>query len=344
MDGRVIGGRTVICDEAIIDDRICIEDHSSRSHDRSPLGDILKGLMNDPREISSRFFYDDRGSKLFDQICDLDEYYLTRTETAILDDHANEIIHDVRDMDIIEFGSGSGDKISILLRAMTLEQRTSIRYVPFDISYHALLDSARTLTKRFPELTVHGVVGDFITEAHLIPPDRPKLFCFLGSTIGNISREESIRFMNGCAGFMDPGDSFLLGIDMVKDIDVLERAYNDNRGLTSDFNRNILNSVNTHASTDFDPDVFEHIAFFNREKGRIEMHLRSTVDQIVSSPHLDVPIHVRKGELIHTENSYKFTDGFIHAISAHSGLEIQNTYSDDQGWFSLIHFRKGGES
>lgn len=343
MDLRTIGGRTVICDEAINDDRICIEDHTSGSIDLSPIKDILEGLNNDPMEISTRYFYDDRGSELFDRICGLEDYYLTRTETSILTARANEIVRDVRDQDIIEFGSGSGEKISILLRAMTPSQRASSRYVPFDISQYAILDSARILTQRFPELRVHGIVGDFITNIDLIPSERPKLICFLGSTIGNFSREASLKLMAVSAGLMNPGDSFLLGIDMVKDIDVMERAYNDDQGLTSEFNRNILNSVNTLAGTDFNLNGFEHMAFFNREKGRIEMHLRSTRDQTVSSPNLPVPIRLKEGELIHTENSHKYTDTFISDITKRTGLEIVDKYSDDNGWFSLVHFRKGGK-
>ena len=341
MKLRTIGGRTVICDEAINDDRICVEDHTSETID-SPVEDILEGLKSDPRSISSRFFYDDRGSELFDRICGLDEYYPTRTETSILNAHAQEIVRDVHDQDIIEFGSGSSEKISILLDAMTSSQRVSIQYVPFDISQYAILDSAHTLTDQFPELTVHGIVGDFITKIDLIPSERPKLICFLGSTIGNFSRDASLKLMGDAATLMKPGDSFLLGIDMVKDIDVLERAYNDEQGLTSEFNRNILNSVNSIANTDFNIQGYEHIAFYNREKDRIEMHLRSTRDQVVSSLHFDAPIHIRRGEFIHTENSNKYTDRFIREISDHSGLEIVNRYSDENGWFSLVLFRKGG--
>ncbi|ASQ90565.1 L-histidine N(alpha)-methyltransferase [Prosthecochloris sp. GSB1] len=304
------------------------------------VAEILAGLRALPKRISSKFFYDRPGSELFQKITRLDEYYPSRTEKAIFEQLPLEAVTDCRDLDIIELGSGDHSKISLLLKKVPPGRLSGIRYFPVDISRPALESSIRELGRAFPELEVQGIVADYFHQMHLVPGDRRKLFCFLGSTIGNLERDEANAFVRDIGGTMEPGDAFLTGFDRVKDTAVLERAYNDAGGLTARFNRNVLNVVNGLIESDFNPLDFEHRAFYNRARRRIEMHLEATRDIRVRTPFAREEILVGKGERIHTENSHKFDDADIQTIAEKAGLAVRNIFSDQKELFSLALYGK----
>jgi L-histidine N-alpha-methyltransferase len=301
---------------------------------------ILGSLTSDHKHISSRYFYDEIGSKLFEEITFLPEYYLTRTEKNILKQACFQIAGKLKDGDIIELGSGGSSKISLLLESIPAESIGSVRYIPVDVSQAAIENSAKILIKNFPGLKIHGVVADFEKQLNRIPGGAKRLICFFGSTIGNLSRKESLKFMADLGGIMPSGGMLLLGVDRVKSRDVLEKAYNDSKDITAKFNRNILNVINNLVGTNFNPDMFDHIAFYNEDHSRIEMHLKAMERMEISSPHLSGKIKIRKGETIHTENSHKFTSKHIDDLARAGGLEIKNIFTDNNKWFSLIQFLK----
>ncbi|MFW6124321.1 MAG: L-histidine N(alpha)-methyltransferase [Acidobacteriota bacterium] len=306
--------------------------------------EIIEGLTSDKKYISSKFFYDAVGSKLFEEITRLPEYYLTRIEKSILKRAAKNITNQMKDLDIIELGSGDDSKISILFNALPDEQIKSVNYIPVDVSQAAMEKSANILLKKFPSLKIHGVVADFTTQLKLIPARPKHIFCFFGSTIGNFTKEQAQQFMNNLSEVMLSGNSLLLGVDMVKNKEILEKAYNDSRNVTEAFNRNILNVVNSLIGTDFNPRDFEHLAFYSQEHSRIEMHLKAKKDLEISCPRLPNKIIIRKRESIHTENSYKYTNESINKLASTSGLKIKNRFTDKNNWFSVIQLYKKGEN
>jgi len=299
--------------------------------------EILEGLRGDRKYISSRFFYDDRGSRLFGQITALPEYYLTRTEKSILERYAPQIMGAGNKRNIVELGSGDSTKISILLKMVPIAARGSIRYYPVDISRSSILQSAAELARNFPGLRVNGILADFMKHLGPLPGTGRRMVCFFGSTLGNFTREQAEEYLAKIGKMMQPGDSFFLGLDMVKETGILEAAYNDSRGITAEFNRNILRVVNRLTGTDFDPGDFDHLAFYNREDERIEMHLVARQALEVRTPLMNEPVFVAKGEAIHTENSHKFTARHIGRLAEAAGLEIRRIYGDPSGWFSVVH-------
>jgi len=301
---------------------------------------ILDGLTSDQKHISSKYFYDEIGSKLFEKIILLPEYYLTRTEKKILRETCFQIAGKLRDVDIIELGSGDCSKISILLDSIPAEHMESVRYMPVDVNQAVIEDSLKILIKKFPGLKIQGVVADFGKQFNLIPVGAKRLICFFGSTVGNLSRKESMNFFSDLGRTMQSDDILLLGVDMVKSKDALENAYNDSKNITAKFNRNILNVINKHVGTNFNPDLFSHIAFYDEVYSRIEMHLKAIQYMEISCPYLPRKIIIREGETIHTENSHKFTYKHIDDLALAAGLEIKNIFSDKNKWFSLIQFLK----
>lgn len=301
---------------------------------------IVAGLTSARKHISSIYFYDAAGSKLFEEITRLPEYYPTRIEKQLLHRMAPLLFDRPNWLNIIEIGSGDCSKISILLDAVPMKWRRTIRYLPVDVSREAIRESADLLQQRFPGIKINGVVADFTRQMHLIPRGRNHLFCFLGSTIGNLSVERKNRFFLDLSRIMLPGDALLLGVDLIKPVDILERAYNDSQGVTAAFNRNILKVVNQLAGTDFEPPAFDHLAFYNHRQSRIEMHLRAGRAMRISSPAMTGAIQIREGETIHTENSHKFTLADIQDSAATAGLAIRQSITDDKGWFALVHFHK----
>ncbi len=302
--------------------------------------EIISGLARDSKHISSKFFYDSAGSKLFEDITALPEYYLTRTECSILRRVASKISESLEEYDIIELGSGDCSKISILLNAMPPECLESARYLPVDFSRAAVEESVNILLGSFSGLRIQGVVADFTRQLERIRLGERRLFCFFGSTIGNFKPGEAREFLENLARIMECGDSLLIGFDMVKDRKILKKAYNDSAGVTAAFNRNILKVANSLLESDIDHHDFEHSAFFNPEESRVEMHLKARRDVNISSPYMDRAIPILRGETIHTENSYKFTESVIENLVSSAGLVIKDRFFDDKGWFSLISIGK----
>ena len=318
-------------------DKIQLVNYLERLGKTDFVQEIISGLQSNPKRIPSKFFYDAKGSLLFEEITRLDEYYPTRTERSILKDIVSKIFKGLEDTDIIELGSGDGSKMLILLNEMPEGNQQSITYIPVDFSQSAVEKSIRFLSSAFPSLNFLGITADFLSQVHLIPRNRRRLFCFLGSTLGNLNPDEAHKFLSNVRKAMDDGDELLLGVDMVKDEDVLNKAYNDSKGITAAFNLNILNVSNQVAGTNFNPDDFEHIAFFNAEYSRIEMHLKAVHDIQIKSPSLINPIHILRDNTIHTENSYKQTLSSIEKLLNGCNLKIKEVYSDSRGWFSVLH-------
>lgn len=301
--------------------------------------EILEGLLCENKHISSKFFYDTAGSKLFEEITCLPEYYPTRTEKSILAKIAPKLINGNSSVEIIELGSGDCSKISILFEAVEKPTLEHIDYLPVDVSESAIEESANELSQRYPYLKIKGYVADFMHQLDEIPrSDKPRLICFFGSTIGNFTPEDAGKIIRSIANGVLPGDSLLVGLDLVKPEEVLTAAYNDNSGTTRKFNKNILSSVNSILQSDFNEDDFEHFSFFNTEKSRVEMHLVANKDCRVNSPFSDSPVVIKKGQKIHTENSHKFTSADFDRLIENSGLKIKEVYTDSDNWFALVHF------
>jgi dimethylhistidine N-methyltransferase len=296
--------------------------------------EALAGLREEPKRIAPKFFYDKRGSELFDRICELDEYYPTRTETAILEQYAGEIAALVgEDSMLIEYGSGSSRKIRVLLDALG----GRLTYIAIDISKEHLLESAAALSEAYPDLEVIAVCADY-TRPFDLPassrrPSGNRVVFFPGSTIGNLNPLDARRFLQTTAGRLGPNGSLLIGVDLKKDPKVLHAAYNDAEGVTAAFNMNLLRRMNEELGAEFDLSSFRHEAFYNRDAGRIEMHLVSLNDQQVRFNGTSVPF--RSGETIHTENSYKFDIEEFHALAAEAGFRPERVWTDPRHLFSL---------
>lgn len=301
--------------------------------------EIYRGLTAKQKYISSRFFYNDKGSVLFEKITELPEYYPTRIEKTILKAIAPEITDHPGQVNIIELGSGDCAKISILLDAVSKIKINQITYIPIDVSEAAIMKSAGYLTIKYPGLKIHGLLADFMKHLTRLPGEGNHLICFFGSTLGNLTWQQSINFLVEIKMLMKPGDQFLLGLDMIKDIDIIEAAYNDKQGVTALFNKNILRVINDYAHTNFKTFRFQHLAFYNTERARIEMHLVALEDMVVRSEFFPEMVFIKKGETIHTENSHKFTVADIRYYASITGLNIGKIYTDKKQWFSLVNFK-----
>ena len=302
--------------------------------------EMLAGLMAAQKHLPCKFFYDEAGSKLFEQITRLEEYYPSRTEKSILKRHAGELMRGAEGASLVEIGSGDCSKISILLQALPeVILKTSI-YVPVDVSLSAIEESRCKLEERFGAIEVCGIVADFIQQIHLVSQYENKIFCFFGSTIGNLDRRDAVRFVEKLGKLMNTRERLLLGLDMVKDKAVLEGAYNDEKGVTARFNKNILNVANKILGTNFESEYFRHHAFFDEEKQRIEMHLMATRDITIKFPFFEGGLEIPKGQTIHTENSHKFTSHHIDEFASASGLSVRAVYTDSNRWFTLVDYIK----
>jgi L-histidine N-alpha-methyltransferase len=257
--------------------------------------DICSGLTSRQKTIPSKYFYDSRGSKLFEEICKLPEYYVTRVEMALLKAKANLLMRDFYNGDLVELGSGANWKIRTLIEALGKKARLLTRYVPVDVSESAITEASKELVAIYPELSVKGVVADFTRDLHRLPKGGPKLMLFLGSTIGNMSLKECQDFLISVAQHLRPGDRFLLGLDMVKSPEILEAAYDDAKGVTAAFNRNVLLVVNRELDANFNLDHFDHLAFFNEEEEQVEMHLRANRRIKVEIAHIDLTVTMEEG-------------------------------------------------
>ncbi len=315
--------------------RIEIRSHIDSSFRSEIIKDVSTGLNASRKSIPSKYFYDERGSQLFEEICTLPEYYPTRTEMSILKLSAPIIMKSFDRGDIVELGSGANGKIRMLLDAAGHSKLSGLRYIPVDVSETALTEASEELLKIYPKLEVLGIVADFTLHMDAVPSEHKKLILFLGSTIGNFDEKKREDFLKLVAGTMNNNDIFLVGFDMLKPKATLEAAYDDMRGVTSEFNKNILRVINRELGADFKPSHFDHVAFFNSDRERIEMHLRANRDTTVHIDDLDLELDIDKDETIHTENSCKFSREGVKDLVEKSGMKIQNWYSDEMGWFSL---------
>jgi len=300
--------------------------------------DVRRGLGGPVKELAPKYFYDARGCELFDEICELPEYYPTRTERAILAADATKIVAATGAAELVELGAGSATKTRVLLDAMR-DAGLLDRYVPFDIAEAAVRPTAEAIRAEYPTLgSVHGVVGDFISDLGLIPApqsEAPRLVALFGSTIGNFIGGERHELLSQVAGLLRPQDHFLLGADLVKDPAVLEAAYNDSRGVTAAFNLNVLNVINRELDADIPVANFSHIARFDPELEWIEMRLRAEQACQVHIAAIDLDVDFAAGEEMRTEISAKFTAERIALNLAEAGLELATMYTDADALFAL---------
>jgi len=305
------------------------------------LQEVIVGLSQKPRRLPAKLLYDTRGSRLFDQVCLLDEYYVTRTELAILRQHAPEIAEHIGPGALLmEFGSGSSEKTRLLLDA--LDQVTA--YVPIDISRGHLVESARAIAHDYPDVVVRPVCADYESTFEIPSGNgggNRRIVYFPGSTVGNFHPDEAHQFltrMNVLArgsGGSEPG-GLLIGVDLVKDPRVLRQAYNDDAGITAAFNLNMLARINRETGANFDLDAFRHLALFNEEESRVEMHLESTADQVVSIGGTTVAFDA--GERIWTESSYKYTVEGFSRLAASAGFRDGTVWTDAKRYFAVLYF------
>jgi L-histidine N-alpha-methyltransferase len=307
--------------------------------DPAMLAEVRQGLLRAQKEISPKYFYDHRGSVLFEEITRLSEYYLSRTERALLTRVAPALAQSLAPASVLELGAGSAEKTRIVLDA--LHASSSLVYVPVDVSAAFLDETATRLRAEYPGLRVVPVVADLSDDslgaASFAPRGvpHPMLVAFLGSTIGNFDDEAAVRLLRRVRGGMRAEDRLLLGADLVKDVAVIEAAYNDARGVTAEFNRNMLRVLNHELGATFDPDAFEHWAFYNSSAGRIEMHLVADADQCVGIPGIGT-IAIRRGETIRTEISNKYDRPRLARMLAAAGLTVAAWESDDAGGYALV--------
>lgn len=327
-------------DERTTDD-VSIDVHLSPDYlARTLRADVFAGLLATPKTLPPKWFYDARGSELFERITELPEYYPTRTERRILTDTAGEIASLTGARSLVELGSGSSEKTRLLLDALG---HTGLRqFVPVDVSATALRDSAEAIARDYPGLDVHGVVGDFTEHLDLVPGERPRLVAFLGGTIGNLVPSERAKFLSSVRSVLFEGEWLLLGTDLVKDPDVLVRAYDDSAGVTAEFNRNVLNVLNRELDADFDVPAFEHVALWDADAEWIEMRLRATRAMRVRLAALDLDIRFAQGEELRTEVSAKFTRAGVTRELSDAGFELARWCTDPAGRFAVSLARAAG--
>ena len=317
------------------DSDITIDNHLGADHlDGALRSDVLAGLTATPKTLPPKWFYDARGSELFEQITTLPEYYPTRAEREILATYAPEIASTTGATTLVELGSGSSEKTRLLLTALR-DHGTLQTFVPLDVSGSALRESAAAIAADYPGLAVHGVLGDFTEHLDLLPGTAPRVVAFLGGTIGNLVPAERAKFLAGVRSVLNAGEWLLLGTDLVKDPDTLVRAYDDASGVTAEFNRNVLRVLNRELDADFDVDAFAHVARWDTEREWIEMRLRATRAMRVHVAGLDLTVDFADGEELRTEVSAKFRKDGVRAELADSGFELVSWLTDTQGRFAL---------
>ncbi len=298
------------------------------------LAEVAEGLAAPQKELSPKYFYDQRGSELFEEITRLPEYYQTRTERGILEEWMPGLIRRLGTRTLVELGAGSAEKTRVILDAMRAAG-TAALYVPIDVSASFLSRTAARLRAEYPGLAVEPAVAD-IGEELRVPPrlPRPALVAFLGSTIGNFHPPAAIRLLRRVRAAMEPGDRFLMGADLRKDPALIEAAYNDSRGVTAEFNRNMLRVLNHELGADFEPEAFAHRAFYEPVAHRIEMHLVATRPQEVRIPGIE-PVFIARDESIRTEISCKYDREDVAALFAAAGLTLESWRTDPRGLFAL---------
>jgi dimethylhistidine N-methyltransferase len=312
-----------------------LAEHRLDAHQEG-LPEVLRGLLYTPRELSHTWFYDERGSRLFEKICEQPEYYVTRLENQIMRERAAamaELLGQPQHLTVIEYGSGNGEKIRSLFDVLP-----GLRaYVPIDIAASGLARAARTLRQEYPSLNVQPLCANFMQRFELPLPaadDSRRLVYFPGSTLGNYDRLASIRLLSSMRSLAGAGGAALIGIDLVKDPSILERAYDDARGVTAEFNLNALRHVNRRLGIGFDVGRFEHRALWVEQQQRMEMHLVSTSVQSIRIG--AVLIRLRRGESIRTELCHKYTLRGFDLLAAEAGWRLQANFTDERGWFAVV--------
>jgi len=315
---------------------IAIDVHLDADAAAAMARDVREGLTASPKELSPKYFYDERGSQLFEQITELPEYYPTRREREILQNRSAEILAAAGTPGtLVELGSGSASKTRHLLDAMRDAGRLRT-YVPVDISEEITHETARTLVDEYPGLEVRGLVCDFEVDLERIHRDgSSRLIAFLGGTIGNLYQGERREFLTRIAGLFGPGDRILLGTDLVKEAARLEAAYDDAAGVTAEFNKNVLQVLNRELAADFDLDAFEHVARYDAREERMDIRLRSLADQTVRLGELDLSVDFAAGEEMRTEISTKFTRERLECVYTEAGLELCGWFTDRAGDYAL---------
>ncbi|MFF5403089.1 L-histidine N(alpha)-methyltransferase [Streptomyces misionensis] len=293
--------------------------------------DVRRGLTAEPKWLPPKWFYDARGSELFDEITGLPEYYPTRAEREILAARSGEIAAASGARTLVELGSGSSEKTRHLLDALA----SLAAYVPVDVSESALVQAGEAIITEHPGLDVHALIADFTAPLDLPRTPGPRLVAFLGGTIGNLLPAERAAFLASVRALLAPGDGLLLGTDLVKDERVLVRAYDDSAGVTAAFDKNVLNVVNRELGADFDPDAFDHVALWDARSEWIEMRLRSRTAQTVKVPALDLAVEFAAGEELRTEVSAKFRKEGVVRELADAGMELTHWWTDGQERFAL---------
>ncbi len=298
--------------------------------------DVRELLLGSPRSLPPKYLYDEAGSDLFDQICRTKEYYVTRTEDALLTEVVGNVAATVRPATVFEFGSGMSRKTPQIIDACSRVGPLAT-YAAFDISPDALHAGGRALQARHPEIDVQLFVGDYTAGLDALPvPEGPRLFLFLGGTIGNFPETEGIRFLRDLAAKMEPGDFLLMGADRIKDHRVLHDAYNDSEGLTAAFNQNVLRVLNARLGADFEPEAFRHDAIYSEQRTQIEMRLVATQPQTVTIGRLDEQVRFAPGESILTEVSRKFSRESLEHLVRSAGFRLHRHYTPDNQYFSLV--------
>jgi dimethylhistidine N-methyltransferase len=301
--------------------------------------EVFTGLTGEPKTLSPWLFYDEAGSRLFEEITELPEYYVTRTERKILAEHADEIVSAAaggRDLSMIELGAGTATKTGLLLSA-TVRLQGSVTYYPIDVSQSALDEARSRLEAELPEVTVEPIVADYtegMRQNSSVQSGR-RLVLYIGSSIGNFSPEDAVEVLRGVRAQLSPGDCLLLGTDMVKDAQTLHEAYDDAAGVTARFNMNVLTRINRELEGNFDLRLFRHQARWNAQQSRVEMHLESLLAQKIAIRALDLEVRFLAGETIHTENSYKFTDESVLELLTRAGFRLRQQWSDADKWFTV---------
>ena len=299
--------------------------------------DVIKGLTEKLKSLPPKYFYDDPGSQLFEKICELPEYYPTRTEAWILQEYADEIAAITNCCELIELGSGSSTKTQALLTAYQ-KIANSCRYLPIDVSGGILKTSVLQLQEKYPDIAIHGLLGTY--EQALVHLEsnylQSRMLFFLGSSLGNFNQEECDIFLNQVSRTLQPGDYFLLGIDLQKPQDILEAAYNDSQEVTAAFNLNMLSHLNWRFQGNFDISLFKHQAVYNQVDHQIEMYLHCQKSHWVSLELLDLKVNFEAGESILTEISRKFNLATMEKNLSDKGLKTVKTWTDEKEWFGLI--------
>jgi dimethylhistidine N-methyltransferase len=317
--------------------RLRVEKSAIENHLPDFAEHVAEGLSSTPKKLSPMYLYDKQGSLIFEQICELPEYYLTRTEHGILKKFAREIAaYSKGELALIELGSGSSTKTRLIIEAL-IDYQNVLHYIPVDISETILVSSAEELLEDYPDLKITAHVAEYHTAIKQISKQEieQKMVVFLGSNIGNFEPQSAENFLRKIRTWMNKGDFMLLSTDMQKPVGILEAAYNDKQGITAAFNLNILKRMNCELDADFDLDKFAHLAFYNSAKGRVESHIRSRVDQQVYIGQLDQAFDFMKGETIHTENSYKYSKGQIAQLCHDTGFRWIRQWTDARGYFSV---------